>query len=205
MKKFLSLLFSLLIIISLAGCSEQSKPNSDDHNHEHATNYETNSIGTAEAPKDPTKGTIKDNIYKNTYLNLTFTKPDSWEFLPEEAVKIQGDEYDMMVVDHKTNGSVYLAFENVKATSGAAMTAKEYVSRVLQAALEYSPYSTFMDQTEVKIGGNTYIKVTIVVQDQNDPLTKYVYLRSVGDYMAQIYATIPTANADAVDFDSMLS
>ncbi|MBE6737322.1 MAG: hypothetical protein E7566_01525 [Ruminococcaceae bacterium] len=204
MKKFLSLLFSLLIIISLAGCSKQ--PKTDKENHEHETNYVTNSNGDTTTPGEIwEKGAIDGNVYTNSFLNLTFTKPNSWEFLPEEAVKIQGDEYDMMVVDHKTNGSVYLAFENVKATSGAAMTAKEYVSRVLQAALEYSPYSTFMDQTEVKIGGNTYIKVTIVVQDQNDPLTKYVYLRSVGDYMAQIYATIPTANADAVDFDSMLS
>lgn len=204
MKKFLLLLSLLIMITSLVACNEQAKEES--HNHEHATNYVTNSTpDTDPSAEVSTKGTIKDNVYTNSFLNLTFTKPDSWEFLPEEAVKIQGKEFDMMAVDHHTNGSIYLAFENLKLTAGTSMSAKDYVSDVLQAALEYSPYSNLAEQSEITIGGNTYIKLTIDIQDKNNPLTKYVYLRSVGDYMAQIYATIPTVNAASVDFDSMLN
>lgn len=204
MKKFLFLLFAVVIIFSVTACNNQSEE--ENHNHNHETEYATNS-NSDESPSDENsvKGTINGNVYKNGLLNLTVTKPDSWEFLPEDAVKIQGEAYDMMAVDHRTNGSIYLAFENTKETTGSAMSAKEYVSDVLQAALEYSPYSTLTDQTDITIGGNTYIKLTIEIQDLNNPLTKYVYLRSAGDYMAQIYATIPTANIDIVDFDAMLS
>ncbi len=202
MKKFLPVIFSMLIVFFLTGCNNQLSSSGDNHNH--ATNYVTNSLAS-ETPKDPTKGEINGNVYKNAYLNLTLTKPDGWEFLPQDAVKIQGEEFDMMAVDHRTNGSIYIAFENLTATAGKTLTAKEYVTDVLQAALEYSPYSTFIDESEITIGGNTYIKVTIEIQDKNNPLTKYVYLRGVDDYMVQIYATVPSINAELIDFDSMLS
>lgn len=212
MKQILLLFLSLLVVFTAVGC-QSDKESIHNHKHDNISDnvHNLNSsdtvphTGNSDSIPNTARGVVEGNTYTNNYISLKFTKPESWVYLDKEAVRNNGDNYDMMVVNHTVGAGVFLAFEDLRITAGTVMTAKEYVENVIKAGISNTPYSTLTDQTELTIRGNTYTKVTISIEDPNTPITKYLYLREVDGFMVQLTASIPTAKSSEVDFDSMLS
>ena len=126
------------------------------------------------------------------------------EFLSvAENANTIGAAYDMMAVDPTSNTSVSLVFENMEITAGADYTAQEYLDTVIKAGLEQTPDSTLSKEETVTLGGNSYIKVTIITSGQNTSMTQVHYLRDIDVYMVHITAKAPTSQAADTDFDAM--
>lgn len=197
MKKTVALLLALVTVFLLVGCN----------------------TGKAEL----SRGTIEGNVYKNEYLGIQFTKPDSWVYSTDEeiaAVTNMGAEllgenfkealdnnpsvYDMMVVDSITRNNINIGYENLAKTLSSNITEEQYVEALKRQLENISAISvTFPDTYDtVKLGETEFTRVICSTASYGVKMTQVYYLHKIEGYMAFIIVTIQDGDSVA-DIEAM--
>jgi len=204
MKKVFVLFVLICTVLTFSACAD-SNPSQEDSDSQNETVTQSQSVTSSVVTAENIKGTIDGNVYTNKFLNLTVTASGKWGFLPEEAVISQGENYDMIAIDAATGAHIKLAFEDLTATASPGLTTEDYVNNISNAASEHPEASTITDQSEITIGGNKYIKLTLYSVIDNRPSTLYEYIRVVDNYAAILVATVPSEKVTDVNIDALLS
>lgn len=129
MKKIIAFLLAMLMLLSLASCSEEAKTETGEN--------ENSEAGTEESLPEERftyiRGTVDGNVYSNEYTGISFEAPEGWVyFSDEEIAEIMGvsmdyifdgvDEkaleeigiiYDMYCVDYATGNCITVNSENM--------------------------------------------------------------------------------------------
>lgn len=167
-----------------------------------------------------TPGEINGNVYTNEYADITFTAPDDMVYSSEDELAemmdisvelITDNEYvqklaelgtvfDMMAQDDAQTKAVQVMFENTAITGAKNISAEDYLDVVsAQVVNTYSSFDLPMDvsdPTNVKIGANDYLLVTITIDlsDMGGEALEQCYAcRKIDKYMACIVLTADTA------------
>lgn len=161
MKKLLTVVLAIIVMLSLCACFEKPLPQEDE-----------------------IRGTISELEYVNEYIGLKFTKPAEWNYvtgdeldeltgltnntLSESGISdtISSDQIDMFAMDPETLNSVFLGTTIVgyditdEDLDEAIKTIKEQIAEMGSSVdLEY----TFSDETTVTIGDVEFRKITAKV------------------------------------------
>ena len=145
MKKIISIILVLAMILVLAACGSSKKSNS------------TPNLGSAGNSGKASRGTIIGDNYSNYFAELNFTKPSDWEYYTDEQIaqtmnvgvdmikdeyqkllETTGSLYDMMVMDPGTGTNVSVMFENLAVTGSTGMSADEYLNALKAGELHES-------------------------------------------------------------------
>ena len=192
MKKVLSLVFVLAILLSFAGCGEKK-------------DYAENS---------PSHGVVTGQTYKSDYTGLRFTvNNDKWVFSsdkelaegcgidPEsyitdfaQVLKYNKTVYDMMATSEAHHMSVLTGFENLTlAEEDPDIKSSDYVEKMLDTFLtglntESMPY-TVSDTEMVTLCDHTYARKILTVSpeesgEEGSTLSQAYYARNLGGYMS---------------------
>ena len=201
MKKSVSLILVLCMILLLVGCNSENVPDKD---------------------PEPTRGVIEGDIYTNEYLGFTFTKQESWiystdeeiaalmnigaEMLGEkftEALKNNPTVYDMMAIDTLTGSSVNIGYENLSKTFSSNITVEQYIE-VLKNQISSIATSgiaiTFPDEFDVVTFGDTDFTRVIATTSMNGfSLTQVYYLNKADGFMRFIIVTAMDNNIERIE------
>lgn len=211
MKKILSLLLVVFMVVLLVGCGTGVSNNGNVTNETDASETEASTEnGTVKA--QISKGTIEGDVYKNEYLGFKFTKPASWVYSTDEEIaaamnvavdKILGDKYketlesnpatyDMMVVDSLTGSNINIVYENLKLSFATNITIEQYVEALKQQLSGVSGMTvSFSDKLEkVKLGETEFTKCVCETSFNGVSMTQVFYLCKVDGYMVAMTATI---------------
>lgn len=140
MKKWIALVLSVLMILSLASCAVSPAEVADE------VNDLVEDVKEEIAPK-MVRGTVEGEVYTNTTAGLKFTKPAAWVYSTdeelaalmdagaevvgiedlEEALEDTGTVYDMMATDPTTGTNVNILYENLAKSFASKMTEEQYV------------------------------------------------------------------------------
>ena len=203
MKKILSLLLAILMLVALVSCVKKT-------DGEQGTES-TTTVATTAKP-ELSRGKIEGDAYKNNYLGFEFTKPDSWVYSTDEEIaqmlnltvdNILGDKfkealennpaiYDMMVVDSVTRTNINVVYENLKKSFASNITEEQYVDALKQQMAGVSGMTvTFPDKLETaKLGETEFKKCVCTTVSGGVTMTQVYYLRNVDGYMACVIVTI---------------
>ncbi len=192
MKKTISLILALLMLVSVLSLS---------------------SCGKAEPEKKYEAGTTTGNIYRNDYLGITFTKPDTWKyFTDEEIAQVMGVAKDMlkdgenfsdsyltslvefMALEPNEGCNVNLTVEKLKGYSGKNTDIDAYVDafkKMLPGQYDENVAKVNISDTvtEKKIGENTYRCLRATVQIAGGTMEQEYLLRIVDSYVVAICIT----------------
>lgn len=192
MKKLLSLMLAVVMLFLLVACQDEEPV-------------------TTPAP-EPIRGTIADTVYKNDYLGLEFTRPDSWVYSTDDEIaqamnigveKLLGENfkevlennpsiYDMMVVDTISRSSINVGYENLSKTMSTNITVEQYIAAVKKQFESITEMTvTFPDTYDkVKLGETEFTRVVCSTTASGVNMTQVYYLRKMDGYMGFVIATI---------------
>lgn len=202
MKKFLSAILAILMLLTVCGCGS--------------------SDNTTDADKAPefTIGEWNGNVYTNEFAGLTFNMPGGWTYASEEElVELMGLALDITVEDNEVlqkiaelsnsyalyasnateTNNVQILFENLAVTGNKEMTAEQYLD-VVCSQLE-STYSsmgftcTLGDRETLKLGSSEYIMVDITAEYSGISVQQTYAVRKVDKYMASIVFSAESAES----------
>ncbi len=140
------------------------------------------SCGEVKTPTmEEIKGTVDGNVYENSFLEMKFTKPDSWTFATEEEIEsivgtaqevlneggveeqIDSSRYDMVASDSATGNNINLSLE----IAGGTVTDEELretldstKSQLAEMGSQIGMNYTFGDISTVRLGGLEYQKLS---------------------------------------------
>ena len=167
-------------------------------------------------------GTINGNVYRNDFADITFTKPDDWDFFSdEELAKIFGlalDDYtdyektliekatvyDMMIMSPEST-NICVMFEDLSVSNAQAISTEAYcnnLARILQ--MQNKRDYNFGELFDCQLGNISYKAVDVSATEDNLTLYQRCYVRKIGKYMCVILVT--AANTDDItEVESMFS
>lgn len=196
MKKTLSFLLLLVSLLSLFACGK-----------------------AASTEKEFARGTVSGNKYVSEFAGLTLTVPESWFFYTDDQIselsgvsaELLGDNeklknamleslIDAMAVDPATGNNINFTFENLKITTGLAMTDEKYAAAarntLIQSYEEMGAAITVTEPEEFAIGGTAYRKIVADVTLNGTALRQACYIRKIGGWALSIAVT----SMDGTDF-----
>lgn len=197
MKKVLSLLMLVVVLVTAVSCSA----------------------------KEITRGTVDGNVYKSDFTGITFTKPDSWTFSSDEEIaevmEVAADElldenyadtvadlttvFDMMAVDASTGTNVNITYENLAKTGNEKLTADEYLDLTVEQLTSQTAMSTSLTKEDkATLCGEEYIRATFTTSYSGVSMTQVYYLRKIDNYMVNIVVTL-VGNTTIADVEAMFS
>lgn len=200
MKKLVSLALVIICILTLCACGNKSS-------------------------NDVSRGKTSDNVYKNESINLTFTKNDDMLFATDEEIAAMmnvskdilenGDKIfevsklttvtDFLAKDPVTGNNVVLVFEDLVKTGNSGITISQYIEASKNQLKGQSGFNyTFGDESEIKLGEETYTKLTAKLNYSGTKMNQSFYFRKVGKYMVCITVTV-TDNTPISEFEAMFS
>lgn len=193
MKRLITLLLSILMIVALCGCSL------------FYTAYDS------VIPSKLTRGIVEENVYTSAYASLVFTAPEGWIYVTdddlaklmdlsvdsfsdagmefsEDALKKQ-TLYDMMCQDGVTGSSVLLLYENLALTGNTSISETDYIKEAIKLldkaqTVQYE----FSEITQEELCGQTYYVMTADMVDY--VASQKYYVRKIDKYMLCIIATV---------------
>lgn len=195
MKKFLALLLTVMMVMTMAACGSDAS---------------TDNGGTNEN-SDFVRGVWTDNVYSNEFLNLTFTMPEDWAYASDEEIaeqmglaaeyasstteyaKAYADTkniYDMISQNQVNGSDVIVMAENLALTvGGTAYDEQAYLDAVSEQLLQQDSldYSIEGETQDVTLGGETYKMLTTNLYEGE--LNQCYLVRRVGKYMEAIIVT----------------
>lgn len=223
MKKLIAILLCLVLVFSLAACSGDNSDKSLKDEIADSENNDDVNVDTDEAEVKISRGVISGDEYENGFAGFTFTKPASWNYLTDEEISttvnagqemLDTDEleeellekasyYDMAANDASGN-SVMVCYENTEISGGREYTAKEYLDSIKQglksvAELDY----TVGDIEDVKLGNETYKKLSATLSAQGVEVTQAYYAKAAGKYIVGVVVTC--VDQDLSDIEDMFS
>lgn len=195
MKKFLCILLSVLLTMSLWACSGD-----EDVRGEITTD-----------PTDPqfSLGTTANNTYKNDYLGLSCTLPSDWVFYTDEQIRelnnianeMAGEEfqealekaeiiYDMYASAQSGLYTVNVNLEKINILQAATVNLKtvlEGQTSALKTALENMGCSNIQIQYQkITVDGKEYDSLVITANIMGVPLYETLFCFIKGSYIANI-------------------
>ncbi len=155
------------------------------------------------------RGETKDNVYTNSSLGITFTKPENWRFYTEdeiaEMMNITAEMFkdedlinssdvtsliEFMALDSKTGSNVNLTIENLR-FGNKNITVEEYAELAktqLKEQLAGATY-TFGEEKTVSLGTLSCLRIHAKCSYSGVNMDQYLYLSKVGSHMVVITAT----------------
>lgn len=232
MKKLMSVPAMLVILLFiLVGCSNGGNESSASPTDEvSASVVETDAVSETSEDEEvstdvtedqdtPVRGIWTDSTYTNSYMNLTFSMPDTWvyasdediantmsiaaENLSEAGLELSEDMleqqsiYDMMSQSTTTTSSVMVMYENLSMTIGGSMYTEElYLNSVKKQLEDLEMGYTFPDDiTTTTIGEETYSALN--TEYGEGELYQTYYVRKINNYMTCII--ISAKGGDSVE------
>lgn len=201
MKKFICTVLAVLLILSLAGCTDQ--------------------IQSSDLLIQ--RGKIKGNTYTSKTTGLIFTKPDDWRYLTDkelaQALSVDEellsneefmsalDEYptllDMMLMDDESGLNMAVGYENLEVTMGSVISEDEYLN-AMGEYLQTMGVTSTEDIETVYLSGQAYRHATFTVEvDGLVTVTEY-YLRAIDKYM-NVITVAYTSDISPENIESMFS
>ena len=234
MKKLTALFIASIIAALSFGCSNGDENIPDDTtNSIHDTVADTiadessHDTETAFIPNtNLSRGVIEGDVYTNECLGFSFTKPETWEYSPdnklarsmnlepekmnlhiEQLLEKRDVVYDMVVADPKTRTNISIEFENLSRTFDVDITEDHYID-VLQQKISgvTNMAASFYDSVaEVTFGENTYKRVAYsAVTASGIPMIQAHYIRKIDGYISYITVTI-MGGYDLYEIEAMFS
>ncbi len=219
MKKFAAILLSALFILSLGACGENPATESTDKSGEDGTSVSADEGASGEETTAPAtvltdgkiiRGSIEENVFKNTSTGVRFKKPASWVFATDEAIANKFDIsasqldrnvfentvaemsiiYDMMATDPDTNATVVVAYENIALTYGKDITEEEYFEGLKKQLESTVMEITFEEKIKTEnLNGFTYKKLESTNTTSGYSVNQTYYVRPVGNYFCTVLIT----------------
>ena len=207
MKKLLALLLALLMLLTMVACAADE---SDDVDGVKVDEQETK----LEKKVELSRGKIQSGVYVSEFLEIQFTKPDSWVYSSDEEIAqmvslsveaIAGDRfkealektetlYDMMVVDSVTRSNIIVSYENLTKTLSTNITMDQYVEALKSQLKNVTGMTvTFPENLETaKLGDTEFTKVLCTTTMQGSSMTQIYYLKKIDKYMCAVIVTVPS-------------
>ena len=212
MKKLLSLLLAAALALTLTACAGGSDGESE---------------GGESHIADPgeVRGVAEGSTYKNDFLELKFTKPDSWTFATEDEIagiagntqdilseggvesEVDASRFDMIATDAVTGNNVNLSLEIIdqEATDEdleAVLDATE--ERLLEMGSSIGMNYTFGEHSKVTLGGLEYHKLSATAEYREVTFEQGCYVAVKDGVLINITATSYDGTAIS-DFEAMFS
>ncbi len=227
MKKFLSVLLAVLMLLSLVACGEDSKPASSVNNtpatstpesktESSEVSSETSSNDIAEEHKLFERGVVDGNVYTNEFAGVRFTAPEAMTFYTDEeiaAVYGASEEmfnitldtsiiYDMYAMNPETGATVNVNYENMGLLYGALLTAESYLAASksnLEAVFNDTPGMnvTSLEQSTVNVGGEEMPCINLVIDINGMSLYETLVTKEADNYM--MVFTIGALSTEEID------
>ena len=196
MKKLIAIFIALMMILSLAACSEQ--------------------------PEDelievvPARGTTEEGFYKNEAFGISFDVPAEWYFLTDEEIaqtmgstaeQLFGEDvleqadyiYDLYCVDMESGTTVSINYENL-GTIGEFTEESEYLETVLAQLLSgTNPGITATELSVAKVGKTTVPCLNITLEAGGNTIYESIIVKKIGTWIGTVtMATLEEAELETL-------
>lgn len=216
MKKWLALTLAIIMVLSVVACdtdkSRDEKKPEKDKIEENKTEENKTEENKTEEKVEISRGKIKGNVYRNEFLGIEFTKPDSWVYATDEEIAekinvavdwLLGEKfkdalennplvYDMLVVDQRTGSSVSVGYENLSKTLSINITVEQYVEAFKEQLAGLSTWTVNFSKNleKAKLGNTEFTKFSFIVTVQDVSMKQVYYLKKIDGYMCFIIICI---------------
>lgn len=194
MKKIITLLLALLMMISLVACS------ADDGSFK--------------------RGVITDNVYTNKITGVTYTAPEGYTYYSDEMVaarynttvdilypkKLDTIIYDMYCGNGEIGSSLNIIYENIANVYGTVFDENAYLTFCL-ASIKTSFESTEgvritnIAEETIEINGTEYLSANISLRVNGEEFYETVIVKDFDGYMMRLTA----AAYDEAELESILA
>ncbi len=225
MKRILAILLVLTMLLSFASCGSETSDDKDtekekitetdkkDNNEENKEDEEKPDSGNENTNVKISRGKINGNVYKNTFLNLTFTKPSDWNYATdeeiaatmniavdffkeeyaqglEEALEKNGSVYDMLAKTPDGGSNVIISYENLSKVGYDEVTAMDYAEILELQLTNMTTYDIDLEEPyEKTFLGEKYVIIDSASTVYGVTVYQRYYVRKVDKYMAAIIIT----------------
>lgn len=210
MKKYISVLLFLILIVSLPACKRSAPAEETLPATEAETPAET--VPETEAPSGIRRGTVTGKTYVSDYADLTFTAPKTWTFSGEDELealsgvrpgqltdaklkKLKVESFfDMNATEKKTGNSVNVTYDNLVIAGTDSLSDSELTDLMrtqLHDAYDQMNCSrllTYAPKTAT-LCGNTYTCLAAEVGFENKTMVQGCYFRRIDDYLVIVTVT----------------
>ncbi len=214
MKRFLALLLSALLALSLAACGSEKK--GEKETTAAATTAEAGKTQTEENSTAPEKsdtmdipeierGVITDDTYESAFTGLSFKKGNTWDFADDktlaeltssaidalsldsfgESLTKSATLYDMMATDSVTNANIIVGYENLSITNGGPLTEEEYFANV---KLMLSGYKTG-EVEKTNLGDEVYSSMVVEATFGETTVKQRYCIKAYDEFMSIVVMT----------------
>lgn len=215
MKKIISLLLALTLVIAFSACG-----NDDNFNETENTELVTEIAESAEFSLGETEG----NIYKNAYLGLGFEKDEDWVYYDEEqmrsinniALDMAGEDtkalieaadvlYDMQVVNESQSENVNVCLEKVDENilkDLDIVANNEAIVPVIESSYKEMGVNDFKyEHTVVEIDGESFPGLKMHFSLSGIEMYQIMFQKKCAGHLATMTVTtcIDDTTADLVD------
>lgn len=201
MKKIISFFIAVLLVFSLAGCTNSSSSDA----------------------LEIQRGKIKGNTYTSKTTNLKFTKPDNFRYLTDQelARALSIDEevlsnknfmsslndyptlLDMMLMDDETGLNMAVGYENLEVSMGKVVSEDEYLDAMAEYLQTMGAIVSEKAQT-VTLSGQNYRHSSYSLEVDGIVMKTDYYIRRIDKYM-NVISVAYTSDITAPDIEKMFS
>ena len=195
MKKIISLLLAVIMILSLASCGTT------------ADNVET---------IDFEKGVVDGSVYTSEIGGIRFTAPKGYEYFSDEMIaevfgittetlelgEVTSTVYDMYCYNEISRSSINVNFENLVMTHGADFTEEEYIEDCMTSyKITFNSFQDVIlqsiEDSTVTIDGTEYACIDMVLDNDGEEFFETLIVKKVGNYMMSF--TVAAYTQDEMD------
>ena len=222
MKKVLSVLLAMLMLLSLVACGEDNKPASSVNNTPATSTVESKDESSDTSSNDIAeeklfvRGVVENNVYTNEFAGVRFTAPEAMTFYTDEeiaAVYGASEEmfnitldtsiiYDMYAMNPETGATVNVNYENMGLLYGSLLTAESYLAASksnLEAVFNNTPGMnvTSLEQSTVNVGGEEMPCINLVIDINGMSLYETLVTKEADNYM--MVFTVGALSTEEID------
>lgn len=214
MKKVFCIILSMLMLLSLFGCTGNTEP--EDIRGEVSGTTE----GTQEEKPEFSLGDTTGSTYTNDFLGISCTLPEGWVFYTDEQMKelnnLVGDYMDEEVAEQLKNATIIYDIIAQNTTDGSSINVAmeklnviQIVSLDVKKALEAqidgikSTYANIgytdvqVEYQKLTVDGKEFDSLKIQAKVQGLDFTGVLFAFPKGDYLANV--TVCSLSADTVN------
>lgn len=212
MKKTLSILLVLMLVMSFAACTadkDDVRGDVSDNNDASGNIADTDNTVDDDTAEDFSSGSSSGNTYENKFLKMGLSLDENWTFMTDAEIEEQNKQaaeisgldydayfenatmiYDMTAVHSNQTDNLSVTFENLNALSTIAVDEKYYLEVTLDNVKDayknmgIEDFQSIFGTTE--IAGETHASLKIVLEGY---FTQQIIAVKRGNYMASICVT----------------
>lgn len=200
MKKLIAIFIAVMMILSLAACSEQQGEKD----------------GEELIEVTPERGTVENGDYKNNAFGISFDAPEGWYFLTDEEIaqtmgstaeQLFGEDvlaetdyiYDLYCVDLESGTTVSINYEDL-GTIGEFTEESEYLETVLAQLLSSeNPGITATELSVAKIGDAAVPCLNLTLEAGGNTIYESMFVKKIGTWIG----TVTMASLDEAELETL--